>query len=268
MMNKIQKAIKAIVAIVRQPALLNLVLDSDEVFGKQLERSHGIKRLPAIDLLDLFPGFSEEVKPYSFLEGGSLPIDLALLKGLARRYTACSYFEIGSWRGESIANVAGVAETCYSLNLSSEEMTGMGWDKKYIDLHDHYSRNLKNVVHLKHNSLTFDYSPYVKKMDLVFVDGDHHYESVKTDTENAFKLLKNDNSVIVWHDYGSSPERVRADVLSGILDGCPAHERGHVYHVSNTLCAIYIKGNWKKKDIVYPMVPDKTFSVKISAERI
>src|SRR5438552_3056351 len=74
--------------------------------------------LNTIDLLDLFPDFEEEVAPYTYLEGGSTAIDLALLKALAKTFQQCCYFEIGAWRGESVANVASVAKECISLSLS------------------------------------------------------------------------------------------------------------------------------------------------------
>lgn len=37
--------------------------------------------------------------------------------------------------------------------------------------------------------------------DLVFIDGCHHYEYVKKDTQNAIKYLKS-GGMIIWHDYG------------------------------------------------------------------
>ena len=67
--------------------------------------------------------------------------------------------------------------------------------------------------------MTFDFADYYGKYDMVFIDGDHHYDSVKKDTETAFKLLKDNRSIIVWHDYGLDPETIRWDVLAAILDG-------------------------------------------------
>lgn len=37
--------------------------------------------------------------------------------------------------------------------------------------------------------------------DLIFIDGNHHKDYVRTDTENALKVLK-PGGVICWHDYG------------------------------------------------------------------
>src|SRR5262245_46100927 len=132
--------------------------------------------LPVLDLLDLFPAFNEDVRPFAFLEGGSSPIDLALLKALARRYEECRYFEIGAWRGESLANVASVAKEGISLSLSDEGMRQAGWGDRHLATSKYFSRDLKNVVHIGHDSRTFDYTRYLGTCDLVFIDGDHSYD--------------------------------------------------------------------------------------------
>src|SRR5436190_9662940 len=152
-------------------------------------RTHGLQDgLPVLDLLDLFPAFSEDVRPFAFLEGGSSPLDLALLKALARRYEPCRYFEIGAWRGESVANVASVARECISLSLSDEGMRQAGWGDRHLATSKYFSRDLKNVVHIGHDSRTFDYTPYVGTCDLVFIDGDHSYDGGRSDPPNPFRL--------------------------------------------------------------------------------
>jgi predicted O-methyltransferase YrrM len=41
----------------------------------------------------------------------------------------------------------------------------------------------------------------IKKIDLLFIDGDHSYKGVKSDWDNYKKLLKT-GSIIVMHDFG------------------------------------------------------------------
>jgi predicted O-methyltransferase YrrM len=239
-MSKLSKLFKALALIVKNPALLNKVLDDEEVNKTaviaQYNLPNGLKTI-AID--QLLPALNITVDPFCSLDGGSTPLDLALLKGLAASKTECDFFEIGTWRGESVANVASVSKTGTTLSLPDQTMLEMGMDKKYVALHRFFSKDLKNVVHIQANSLTFDYASLNKKFDLLFIDGDHHYESVKKDTANAFSILKNNESIIVWHDYGHSPSDIRWDVFRGILDGTPADKRKYLYRVSNTLCAIY-----------------------------
>lgn len=257
--------------LVKTPsALLNVLDEKDK--QRRVAREHGLPQgLPTVDLLELFPDFDEVVEPYSFLGGTSLPIDLALLKALARGYPACRYFEIGTWRGESIANVASVAASCTSLSLSAREMEELGFfppgSSPVAETHHFFSKGIPNITYIEANSHTFDFSTLGEGFDLIFVDGDHTYEGVRSDTANVFKLLRNEQSVIVWHDYGFSPELVRWSVLAGILDGCPPERRGKLYHVSNTMCAIYTERPLKGAFTPFPRVPDKVFSVSMRARR-
>ncbi|NVO04375.1 MAG: class I SAM-dependent methyltransferase, partial [Bacteroidetes bacterium] len=138
----------------------------------------------------------------------------------------------------------------------------------YINLHRFFSKDLSNVTHLVGNSQNFDFSSLNKKFDLIFVDGDHHSESIKKDTENAFKLLKNEKSVIVWHDYGIGTETVRYNVLQGILDGCPENKIQNLFHVSNTLCAIYLPDKVKAEIIKPNTTPKKYFKVNIETVKV
>lgn len=225
------------------------------------------KGLPAIDLLDVTPGLDETIDPFCFMNGSSRTVDLALLKALARRFPHCRYLEIGSLRGESLANIAGIAEECVSVSLSDAEMTQRGWSVNYLKNNGLFLRGIPNVKRIGHDSATFDFST-LGKFDLVFVDGDHSYEGVKKDTQSAFGALRNEDSIIVWHDYGIEYESPSWRVMAGILDGAPEERRGGIYHVSNTLCAIYVRGEFKTTMVEHPAVPNKAFSVRISARRL
>jgi hypothetical protein len=185
------------------------------------------------------PPSGDTVQPFAFREGGSLPTDLALLRGLARALPACRYFEIGTWRGESAANVAAVAATVHTLNLAAEEMRVLGQSERYIELHGFFSRSLPNVQHLHGNSATFDLAGLGQQFDLIFIDGDHHYEAVRTDTRRVFEHLVHPRTLVVWHDTARQPGQPRWEVLAGIMAGLPAGAGGQLVQVENTLCALY-----------------------------
>ncbi len=265
-MGKISKLIKGIGTLIKQPYLLNLVLESSEYHQKILQKNSPeiSKGLPQISFCDLTDKKQITVAPFAFLEGGSLSTDLGLLKILAEKKPNTTYFEVGTWRGESVANVASVADKCFTLNLSAEEMKGLGMAQRYIDLHGFYSKKLPNVTHLTGNSLFFNFSPYQHKMDLVFIDGDHHYESVLKDSATAFSLLKDQNSIIVWHDYTNGPETIRWEVFRGIWEATPADKRKHLYKVSNTQCAVYYPFPVKSKTAQYPETPEVDFKVEMT----
>ena len=225
-MNKPQKLLKAIGRILRHPYLLNLVLQDEGSNKEDVIRKYGLQDgLPVIEINALFPDFKESAMPYAYLSGATMPIDIALLRALGRRYDVQDYFEIGTWRGESVANMAQVVSRCVTFNLPKEAIVRLTDNPLYADLHCFFSKKLENVEQLFGDSQTFDFEPHHGKYDMVFVDGDHHYESVRKDTETAFQLLKGERSIIVWHDYGLDPETIRWDVMGAILDGTPAGKR-------------------------------------------
>jgi len=221
--------------------------------------------LPEIELNNLFPGFSETVDPFSHLYGTSLPIDLAVLKQFAKQFNGCEYMEIGSWRGESLANLSPVCKRCVSISLSDKEMKEIGLSERTIAMQRFFSKDLPNVEHIGSNSMKFDFSS-IGKFDLIFVDGYHRFEAVKSDTENVFKLLKNENSIIVWHDYTEHYELIDWEVFSGILDGTPKGKIKNLYHIKNTLCAVYINKEIPHNTQNFPAIPNKRFSVNIKME--
>ncbi len=246
-----------------------ILAQQEAQYKKSLLSTYKIDQLPTVDLFDLFGELDEEISTYSFLDGTSLITDILLLKNLAKRYGKCNYLEIGSWRGESIKNISEVAENCTSFTLSPEEMKTLGFKKGFIDVHAIFSKNTKNISELLHNSQTYDFSKIGQTYDLIFIDGDHTYKGVLNDTKKTFSLRKDESSVIVWHDYGYSPETVRHSVLKAILDGIPGDKHKNLYHVSNTMCAVYIENlklpTYKSN---FPTFPNKKFSVKIKMERL
>ena len=263
-MNKLNKFTKAIGRIIRHPYLLNLVLQDEDSNKEDVIQKYGLSDgLPLLEIDDLFPEFHETAKPYAYLSGATMPIDIALLRALAKRYAVKDYFEIGTWRGESVANLADVAQHCVTFNLPKEDIVRLTGNQQYADLHSFFSKNLPNVEQLYGDSQTFDFKPHFGKYDMVFIDGDHHYESVRKDTETAFKLLKGKQSIIVWHDYALDPETIRWDVMCAILDGAPDEKRKQIYHVSNTLCAVYLPDDLPSHKLVPYEMPHKFFEIEI-----
>lgn len=265
-MKKIKKTFQALAAIAKNPWLLNEVLTEPSLWTQHLKKKYQLQKgLRVVDINEILPSFTEELNCFAFLDGGSLPTDIALLKQLARKFDQCKYFEIGTWRGESVTNVAEVAEECYTLNLSKEEILAMGLKEIYADLHGFFSKKKDNIKHITGNSKTYDFKGLNKKFDLVFIDGDHHYDAIKSDTENVFKHLLHDKSIVVWHDYAYTPERYRPEVMAAILDGTPAEFHKNIYHVSNTMSAVFIRENFNAKEMDTPTVPSKTFKVKVES---
>ena len=260
-MNKIKKAATALKNIASKPALLNLVLEENEHHQALLHKKYQkLNSLPQIEFSDLKEPFDGSVETF-LLDGSSLPTDLALLKTLAQGKE--SYFEIGTWRGESVWNVSKHINDCTTFNLPKEEIDKLGMPKKYAELHGFLSKRNPVIKHLTGNSAAYDFKELGRKFDLIFIDGDHSYEMVKNDTAKVFESLVHENSVVVWHDYAHNPEKIRYEVLRGIMDGTPENLHQNLYHVANTLCAVFLAGSFKTKVFESPKTPEHLFEVKI-----
>ena len=239
-------------------------------YEKRNLEKYSLSQLPTLDIMDLIPGYGGSIHSYTYLNGGSIPTIVLMLKCLAQRFKDCSYLELGSFRGETIANVADVAKDCTSVTLSQEEMTAMGFHEGFIKLDRIFSLNKPNITYHLHNTLTFDFSSLNKKFDLISIDADNSYSSILHDTQTVFKLLKDEKSIIIWHNYSTDLENggVRQDVLAGILDGTPPEYRKNLYHVSNTICAIFVRGDYPSSFVMPMSYPTKAFNVTMEGIRI
>ena len=240
----------------RTPALLTEVLAADVAAWRTRALVHagrwpglGAAGLPLVPLAYFVPpdapASARTVAPFAFGDGGSLPTDLLLLRALARARPGCRYFEIGTWRGESAANVAAEAATVHTLNLGPAELRALELPERYIGLHGFYSEKQANVVHLHGDSATFDLAALHRTagpFDVIFIDGDHRYPAVRRDTARVFEYLVGPATVVVWHDASRQPGQPRWEVLAGLLAGLPPGLSGQLVQVGNTLCALYAPG--------------------------
>jgi predicted O-methyltransferase YrrM len=259
--DKVKSVFKIIKHLISNPRSIFLVLKDESLYEKYILKKYTSTQFPTTDIAQFFVEGKSHIEKYTFLDGTSLIPDLALLKSLSTSINNCEYLEIGTWRGESIVNVASCAKHCTSINLSPEEIITRGFPEKYAKLHGCLITKEQNITQIHADSREFDFNSLHKKFDLIFIDGDHSYEGVKSDTEKVFNLLRNDDSMIVWHDYGFNPEMPRYSVIAGILDGLPRSEHPNLYHVSNSLCAIYSKKKLNAFIQQYPVYPEKTFKI-------
>ena len=108
---------------------------------------------------------------------------------------------------------------------------------------DHTScDDLKKLVRIYGDSTVMPLSDYYGVVDFVWVDGGHDYDVVKSDTENALRMLNKNNkkSTLVWHDYGN---KSHPGVTRYIDELAQMHK---IYCIGNTymaLCMPYSDGD-------------------------
>lgn len=197
-----------------------------------------------------------------YLDDRNRAVLAALCQGLGAR----TFFEIGTNRGRTAWTVArsNPELTVYSLDLPSPEAAAdarlemidadrgafEGWQRGVAF---RGTPEEPRIHQLLGDSATFDYGPYEGRMDVVFIDGSHSYEYVRSDTEAALRMLSPCGAV-VWDDFPAFP-----GVLQGVLDAAGALE-SPVVHVLGTRLAIWARPTL----MVQPLPEDEHRSVTVA----
>lgn len=267
-MQKIIKFWKAIWLLLQRPALLNYILKDEEVLQKEFKRKFPHLLLQQLDAFSWPEAQHVNVSPVAFLSGSSLLTDFAFLQLLCTKYKVETYLEIGTWRGESVANVAPYVKEAYTMNLPDQTLQKMGQSQAYIDSHRFFSKDLSNVTHLFGDSTTYDWKSFEGACDLIFIDGDHSTEGVFKDTQTALRLRKKESSILVWHDAKSDAEYPRYEVLLGIYSALPKEMHRHIYLVKHSLCAVYLPNVQRHDPVLINALPTRFFKVNWQIQQL
>lgn len=172
--------------------------------------------LPEVSLSEILPGLESTcIKlQYAFYRSGSLSLEeLAILAAIARSLQPKRIVEIGTAEGRTTLNLAlnsprdaEIITLDLPLELTGKHRKHSGPDYRQMEIDEPgvLFRNHPVASKIKlvlADSTKFDWAPYERSVDFVFIDGAHDYESVRKDTENALRIIC-PNGVIVWHDYG------------------------------------------------------------------
>jgi hypothetical protein len=170
-------------------------------------------------------------------------LETACLLTLQKIVGATTIFEFGTALGATTLNMAlntkGIvrtldlppAEAAQSVELSPWGSSRANQDAIASHLRE-WDGIAENVLQVYGNSVAFDFSRYHNSSDLVWIDGGHDYEIVKSDSNNALEMLrKNALACIAWHD---CYEPI-APGVARCLEELP-HD---VYHVGGTVLAFW-----------------------------
>jgi hypothetical protein len=171
-------------------------------------------------------------------------ISISLLVRWARPRTI---FEFGTFNGNTTLQMAlNSPEDCrlYTLNLPLEHAETLLLSSRQDRLvHPNVAGSGQafrdeperaRIEELFGDSAKFDFVPYQGSCDFVLVDAGHEYDYVRSDTENALKLLSPEGGVIVWHDFPNAPG------VCAWLEECSVRLR--IFHIRNTRLAFTVVG--------------------------
>jgi predicted O-methyltransferase YrrM len=190
-------------------------------------------RVRGLYLAELFPGIEDVSVPVGAInEMTGLPnkVDMLYVCAIARGLGAKRIFEFGTYMGRTtfyLAQSVPGAEV-YTLNLPVAQA---GKYAPYVGAYLDRRGKPANIHQLFADSRTFEVGALGQAMDLVFIDGDHSYGMVESDTGKALEMLS-PGGTIIWHDYAAKTP----GVYRFIRDFSKARS---VFHVRNTALAVY-----------------------------
>ena len=157
-------------------------------------------------------------------------------------------FEFGTFRGRTALNFAlNSPPECrvLTLDVPKEKRSEVIERSNYADGHiirqsetgiDYAGCDVASKIEqLYGDSTRFDFRSLYGQVDLVFVDGGHDYEVVRSDTRNALAMLR-PGGVVIWDEFANYGDY--HDVTRAVLDEVPA---GEVVQIENTQLAAYRK---------------------------
>lgn len=205
------------------------------------------------------------IENITFSNGGSTAMDYFFLKAVAIKQQAKVFLEIGAWTGESAATVAEVVDQCYSISLPDDHPSvSYAFDHfcHKENFSRHFSHNKENIINFQENSFEFNYDKIQKNIDLVFIDGDHSYQSICKDTENIFSKCGYEDTIVVWHDFKNLYNELVLTTYQAVKDTLPEQYLGNLFAVQGNYCGVYIP---KKHQHLFNYNEDrnKVFSYKV-----
>lgn len=173
--------------------------------------------LPTVNIEEITKGTPSKPVAGGFEDGNISDYETECICRIVRSHNPSAVFEIGTFNGRTSLNMAanmGPDSILFTLDLPQAEVTKTklrikSGEKKFIEkpvsgMQFSGTPYEKMITQLYADSAKYDFSQFLNKIDLVFIDGSHSYEYVINDTKVALKLLRNGKGIIIWHDYGWS----------------------------------------------------------------
>jgi predicted O-methyltransferase YrrM len=142
------------------------------------------------------------------------PNELLILLALVKTVRAATILEVGTWDGNTALNLAANIDNngkVYTVDLppdSSGEVAlnipsilNNTTDRSQLGVQYKQSPLSAKIHQIYSDSATLDWKGLGVSFDLIFIDGCHAYNYVRSDTCNALLVLKT-GGTLVWHDYG------------------------------------------------------------------
>lgn len=185
-------------------------------------------RAARVPIADIFPGIEHvEVRLLNMyardITTSVDPAEITALCAIIRSRGCRDILEIGTFDGNTTLNMAVNAGddgrvTTIDLPPDWNGVYEIRVPGLYVNVTDRSTVGIQyrshpwavqHITQVYGDSAGLDWSTLPGPFDLVFIDGNHHYEYVKRDTENALRHLR-PGGIVAWHDYGMIEDVSRA----------------------------------------------------------
>jgi hypothetical protein len=188
----------------------------------RIAREFGYHHRPGLDTIlprmqpdELLPDLPLRIKAPVGEDGNVTLLELVVLNGLVQQRRPARIFEIGTFDGRTTLNLAANAPehaVVFTLDLPAGgdvPATVDPDDMQFIRRAKRGGRSGRfrgtpeaaKIQELEGDSAAFDFAPFERSIDLVFIDGSHAHDYVLSDSNAALRMAVS-GAVIVWHDYG------------------------------------------------------------------
>jgi hypothetical protein len=143
--------------------------------------------------------------------------ELYILATLMRCLQARSVIEIGTYKGRTTYNLA--ANLADGGHIHTLNYVDPAAKREFVVGEMYLGTSLEPAVKtILANSMEFDFGPWHRSVDLMFIDGNHSLAYVRKDSENAFRCVR-PGGIVAWHDVDPThPESTAA-----ALGACQEH---------------------------------------------
>jgi predicted O-methyltransferase YrrM len=152
------------------------------------------------------------------------------LAAITRKFAPSVALEIGTYDGRgTMALARNMTGMVYTVNLGPDYMDLYPDHGHWVDI----SRKVRSgeraltspeserIVQIFSDSTKLNFNQF-GVVDLIVIDGGHGYDVVKSDTENALRVINRERGVIIWHDatdYGVGQYLPQLALPLSIIDG-------------------------------------------------
>jgi len=217
----IRLALGLLRVVATRPSLLFALYDSPSanLIHADIARQYDTDKLREFllpDILDRIGASASDATPdlrnmYERGSGSVTPYETLTLATLCHALKPRQVLEIGTFEGKSTVTLAAntpdnaqIFTMCLPREQCRFQVGKLIADSGFQD----------RITQIACNSKEYDFSQ-LPKMDLVFIDGDHRYDGVKSDSRNAFSILS-PRGVIIWDDI----DRCHLGATKAAMEAC------------------------------------------------